>query len=520
MTHELLKGEPNKNRTLDEIALEYERTEITCVLLYDRRIDTYTNVFSVCEMCPKEQEKSPEITSKDPNGRQFPQVVKRLDPHRSVFILRRYEDNGQAAIQYFRGESNYRVLNDAPPVRVINVGNVIMEPPNEVPLVLPMHKSTGIAGVLPHRTAGFRVCSFLDTSGATRRLFSEKEYLELSSFVSETINVDLQQYNEFIGSTILCFTNPILRQLKERLSADKKNVLVELYPRLGKTLDGLRVELTDERPNGIGFSLVYRCDMNKQLLSIPYSPYRLRTRLFNTAGEVLYDYSGHFMKNVQINMGLMGPSRRFTIRKENGIEETHTIPTVHYNNVGTPAEQDATPEEMLIAAEKQRELDLLEDNRAFVYFPPEHASINKAKSIVRELLSRAKNECFICDPYLSASDVIEFALFVGNSGLEVRLISSVAFLIQKVDKDSDTIHGEKLYEVLESIRTQDPTARIQCRALKGRDKSPLHDRFIVIDEQVYILGSSLNEFGSRATTLFQVPNPQPLIRQVEQYHFC
>ena len=115
MTHELLKGEPNKNRTLDEIALEYERTEITCVLLYDRRIDTYTNVFSVCEMCPKEQEKSPEITSKDPNSRQFPQVVKRLDPHRSVFILRRYEDNGQAAIQYFRGESNYRVLNDAPP---------------------------------------------------------------------------------------------------------------------------------------------------------------------------------------------------------------------------------------------------------------------------------------------------------------------------------------------------------------------------------------------------------------------
>lgn len=516
---ELLQGESRQIRTLDEIALEYERTEITCVLLYDRRLDTYTNLFSVCEMCPTEQQKSAEIMSKDPNGRSFPQVVKRLDPHRSIFILRRFEDSGQAAIQYFRGESNCRVINDDPPVQVVSAGINTMDPPNEVPLVLPMHKNSGIAGVLPHRSAGFRVCAFLDTSGATRRLFSDKEYLELSSFVSEAIGVDLQGYHEFFGATILCFTNPILRQLKERLSADEKSVLVELYPRLDKKIDGLCVELTDERPNGNGFSLIYRCNKTKQLLSIPYSPYRLRTRLFQATGDVLYDYSGHFMKNIQINMGLIGPSRRFTIRKQDGIEQTYTIPTVHYDNVGRPSDKDATPEEMLIAAEKQRELDSFEDNRTFVYFPPEESSIDRAKPIIRELLSQARNECFICDPYLSASDVLEFALFVSNSNLEVRLISSVAFLIQKVDKDSETTHGEKLYEVLESIKTQDPTARIQCRALKGRDKSPLHDRFIVIDEQVYILGSSLNEFGSRATTLFRVPNPQPLIRQVKSWWF-
>ena len=45
----------------------------------------------------------------------------------------------------------------------------------------------------------------------------------------------------------------------------------------------------------------------------------------------------------------------------------------------------------------------------------------------------------------------------------------------------------------------------------------MHDRFIVIDKEVYILGSSLNEFGSRATTLFKVPKPKVLREQVKRW---
>lgn len=515
----VLQGAPTRTRTLDEIASEYERTEITCVLLYDWGSDTYTNVFSVCEMCPTEQKKSLAITSEDPSGRLFPQVVKRLDKHRSIFILRRFEDDGLAAVKYFRGESDYRVINDNPPVRVISSGTTTIDPPNEVPVVLSMDQSPGMAGILPHRSAGLRVCTHLDTADTTRQLFGDKEFLEVSSFISQTIAVDLRHYHEFVGATILCFTNPILRRLNERLSSDKKSVLLELYPRLGKKLDGLTIELTDKRPNGSGFTQFYRCEQTKQLLTIPYSPYRIRTRLFHPEGDVLWDSSGHFMTGFQLNMGIMGPTRRLNVTKPDGKIETHEIQTMHYDTMGIPPTGVASPEDKLISAQRQRELDSLEANRTFVYFPPEDASVDKAKSMVRELLGQAKNECFICDPYLSASDVLEFALFVGNSALEVRLISSVKFLIQKVDNDSEITHGDNLYDVLESIRTQDPTAKIQCRALKGRNKSPLHDRFIVVDEQVYILGSSLNEFGSRATTLFRVPNPQPLIRQARRWWF-
>jgi hypothetical protein len=63
-----------------------------------------------------------------------------------------------------------------------------------------------------------------------------------------------------------------------------------------------------------------------------------------------------------------------------------------------------------------------------------------------------------------------------------------------------------------------PHQPIECKVLKSRsDKSPLHDRYIVVDESVFLLGSSLNEFGSRATTLIKVPAPSVMISQAENW---
>jgi hypothetical protein len=57
-----------------------------------------------------------------------------------------------------------------------------------------------------------------------------------------------------------------------------------------------------------------------------------------------------------------------------------------------------------------------------------------------------------------------------------------------------------------------PAQQIECRILRG-GKSPLHDRYIVIDDDVYLLGSSLNEFGNRTTTIVKAPAPKKMIGQ-------
>jgi hypothetical protein len=61
-----------------------------------------------------------------------------------------------------------------------------------------------------------------------------------------------------------------------------------------------------------------------------------------------------------------------------------------------------------------------------------------------------------------------------------------------------------------------PQQKIECRVLRG-NKSPLHDRFLVVDDEVYLLGSSLNEFGSRTTTISRAPAPGEMIKQAETW---
>ncbi|MFD2115829.1 VPA1262 family N-terminal domain-containing protein [Paenibacillus yanchengensis] len=182
--------------------------------------------------------------------------------------------------------------------------------------------------------------------------------------------------------------------------------------------------------------------------------------------------------------------------------------------------QTNTVENTLIESDAKRELKALEEKRVFLYFPGgTQESSDRAKKIVRELLSTVKERCIICDPYLSSSDIVQYALVVRYSQVKVRLISSIAFLKDKADRNIDEshTHAEKIVRTLKEIKEQDSRLNIECRALVGRDKSPLHDRFLVIDNEVYLLGSSLNEFGSRATTLFRAPDSKLLIDAAETW---
>ena len=43
------------------------------------------------------------------------------------------------------------------------------------------------------------------------------------------------------------------------------------------------------------------------------------------------------------------------------------------------------------------------------------------------------------------------------------------------------------------------------------DSAPIHDRFLVLDNDIWLLGSSLNEFGERGTATVRLPYaPEPL----------
>lgn len=147
----------------------------------------------------------------------------------------------------------------------------------------------------------------------------------------------------------------------------------------------------------------------------------------------------------------------------------------------------------------------------FVFFDGDkdnrEANQSKARNCVERILNQTKNVCYICDIYFDADTMFNFVAPIKSKDVEVRVLTSK----ENLNPDKRTA----LKECAEKLRAES-VANVHCRLLKGR--ASLHDRFIVSDDRVWMLGCSLNEFGIRATTLVRVPGQycQKLIGWAEQ----
>ena len=149
-----------------------------------------------------------------------------------------------------------------------------------------------------------------------------------------------------------------------------------------------------------------------------------------------------------------------------------------------------------------------EDSLDFVFFDGEEGSRQKAKDCVMRILNSVREKCYICDIFFHDETLTEFVLGMKNESAAIRILSSKEKL--------DSAKKQRLIANIKEMRDKH-IANVACRLLRGT--AVLHDRLIIADENVWMLGCSLNEFGVRATTLIRVPQEYSpkLIEKVEQW---
>jgi hypothetical protein len=73
----------------------------------------------------------------------------------------------------------------------------------------------------------------------------------------------------------------------------------------------------------------------------------------------------------------------------------------------------------------------------------------------------------------------------------------------------EAAQGDLLARYLEAAKRQDRRTNIEVRVSSG-EPPPIHDRFLIQDENVWLLGSSLNSFGERGTMAVLLADPTPV----------
>ncbi|HRI72670.1 MAG TPA: VPA1262 family N-terminal domain-containing protein, partial [Polyangium sp.] len=139
----------------------------------------------------------------------------------------------------------------------------------------------------------------------------------------------------------------------------------------------------------------------------------------------------------------------------------------------------------------------------------------QARDLLRGLLHAADTCVRIVDPYFGADELADFALAVGQSEITIEILTSGEGLTEWKDTQKTIEKGTALRNALRRIQDQTSTYVFDIRVMPGH-RPKIHDRFFLIDDRIWLLGSSLNEFGSRGTMMLALPNPDAIRNDLDE----
>lgn len=519
--------------TLRQVSTDYERAEITCLFLHNLKSDHKTNLITIFELVPVEQPSSLTIGNYDTHHL----FRESINKDYTLYITRLIDLNVSDALDMYEHINNgFDLKHDNLDAHIEVLQTIVSEPPDDNPLLIPLNSEKTLGRILPKRNSAMRVWNKLNTDKSWLKNFNKKFFEKLSSISKAYLGYDLATIPEHIGNVYLCACNPILRGWNSSLLDKEKDLLVSFHERQGKTIVGCQLIIEEERAKRNGFTLKHDIASNRERITLPYFPDTLHKKLYDQNGYLIEHQFGVW-PNIQFSMNIQESELNVKVKTKTG-EEVFSIPKTAQASTNTIGNFDFTNAHYLKNALEVRKFEELEQNKEFIFFPNEADSKNRAQTTVRELLNKSKTRCMILDPYFGSGDLI-YAITIQNISIPVQIISSVDFLERSIKSDEHEELGrlKKLWLCLKSKWKKPQKGKtyarqlqegilefkkvyaqqtIECRVLKG-SPSPLHDRYIVVDDDVYLLGSSLNEFGTRATTIIKVPTPKRLIEQAKTW---
>ncbi|MBI3207052.1 MAG: hypothetical protein HYZ29_36275 [Myxococcales bacterium] len=324
------------------------------------------------------------------------------------------------------------------------------------------------------------------------------DFEKARNFFMSEVHLDLLSRSVLLGSCHLRLPNPIYRDLHQRVGRDWRSVTFDLELHPGQSLDELELTFWSQRSWGATSVRRMTLQPGSNALSVPEGVEQVAHAVTcGKRGLLMQAGPFGFIASVGISMNLVSEQRRVETPKGR-----YTVGVVGHSQpmqVGTPRPAGALTR--LAADEGQQRTQKAWSATAFRWFDKDSLGGTQA---IRDIIQSAGKSVDLLDPYFGRRDLLEFALATTKQGLPFRVLTSADFCASGDDPDLKIERGDALAKTLDSVRSQDPRLSIEVKVMPGQ-KSPVHDRFLIVDGTVWALGASLNEFGSRGSLLMKLP---------------
>ena len=376
------------------------------------------------------------------------------------------------------------------------------EPDCDAELIVNPSQSTELTMIVPRNKTALFVSSWIECNRevSKRILDSERLQKQLAQLSEDYLGYNLVNIPLHIGNIYEIRYDEIVKDVDFTSSNDPCGVQVTISRRRGRH-DALKIRISDKHHGDVYVADVLKDVKERErsvFVNLPCSPKCIDVWIYDTNDNLLYwrkDIA--FIREINVQMGVA--SKELHVKDTKGkVSKFTKYETDSFNVVKNERHYDSYfRDERFISQEKK-------SSRDFVFFngAAEMKEQNKREAAewIRNLLERARYECYICDPYFQAKDFATFILPMKQLKVKVRILNCKEQLDQMKQK-TPSIY-EDLNHIVNTYK-KTVSADVEVKTLRG--KGELHDRFIITDDEGWVVGSSFNELGNRGTTVNRIP---------------
>ena len=352
----------------------------------------------------------------------------------------------------------------------------------------------------------------------TVRLPANREALE------RWLNFDVvDAYPDYQGVLCLIAPNPVFRSVErthveDATAGSAETVAYKLIARQGQRLDGLRLEVVDERSRGRMEPLVHEFGGDAiAVLEFPAEVNREGQSITHPEHGLLdWHEPLPLLRTIHTRMGLV--TRRKTVQVPAAGRKR---PTYEYEVDEVGGEEESVVGDAVDAAAVVSRLTDAESRRALQRAAHDYdqrwfdRTPHEAAHYLRQRIGRARETVLIVDPYFAGRELLAFGHAIRRPDVELRILTSAQGLKKDNLGQSSVDSGRELLRIVNETFDDYPR-RPQIRVMT-RNPPPVHDRFLVVDGVAWFSGNSLNTLGQRAGMIVKLPDPVPVVVRLEAF---
>jgi hypothetical protein len=339
-----------------------------------------------------------------------------------------------------------------------------------------------------------RVHHLLAPTFKVESLWNDNQRARAQQWLSAQLHFNFADHRCLWGSVHLVAPNPVFRDLHQRMEASEDNtqerILLHVQARAGQSAVGLQLRFLEQRPTGICVSKQWTLTGSSLSLQVNHVLDEFAVEIHDPRrGLLWFEPPRSIIQSVGLQMSV--ESGRREIRPPTGpVREVPLVTDKPPTSVGTPAVRNRAFMQLGEAADMHQQRKARPALERWF-----SGRYEEAIDTVHKLIQDARQRVVIVDPYFARPE-LRFAVAVSRIKVPVSVLTS-----------HDGLKGEPQDSFVESVDriTSTPnTNPLEVRVMAGKG---IHDRFLVIDDRVFLLGSSLNKFGDRGTMIVQLHNP-------------